>query len=97
LEISNTGRGVEAKDLPHVFKKFYRGAGNLQAGDPGGIGLGLSIVQAIAQAHGGEATFDSGGGPLTTVRVRLPRMAKIEGRVDSMQNRLAQTSAAPMT
>jgi signal transduction histidine kinase len=97
LEISNTGHGVEAKDLPHIFKKFYRAAGNSQAGDPGGIGLGLSIVQAIAQAHAGEVAFDSGGGSWTTVRVRVPQMAKVDSRPASSQNRSLQPSATPAT
>jgi signal transduction histidine kinase len=75
LEISNTGKGVSKKDLPHVFDKFYRGSCD-RNGDPGGAGLGLSIVRSIVLAHGGEIKFDSTRGGLTTVRITLPTIEK---------------------
>lgn len=75
LEISNTGKGVSKKDLPHVFDKFYRGHRD-RNGDPGGAGLGLSIVRSIVLAHGGEIKFESTVGGLTTVQIVLPTVEK---------------------
>ncbi len=50
LEVQDNGRGLSESDLPHVFERFWR-ASDL----PGGCGLGLAIVNEIAQRHGGRA------------------------------------------
>jgi signal transduction histidine kinase len=52
LEISDTGPGITASDLPHVFERFFR-ADHVRLGSIEGAGLGLSIVQSICTAHGG--------------------------------------------
>jgi heavy metal sensor kinase len=52
LEISDTGPGIPASDLPHVFDRFFR-ADQVRVGTMEGAGLGLSIVQSICTAHGG--------------------------------------------
>jgi signal transduction histidine kinase len=52
LEISDTGPGIPASDLPHVFDRFFRAA-QVRVGTMEGAGLGLSIVQSICTAHGG--------------------------------------------
>jgi two-component system sensor histidine kinase BaeS len=67
LEVSDTGDGIAADELPHIFDRFQRRA------DSGGSGLGLTIVRDLATAHGGsvEATSD-GPGRGATFRVRLP-------------------------
>jgi heavy metal sensor kinase len=52
LEISDTGPGIPASDLPHVFDRFFRADG-IRLGTTEGAGLGLSIVQSICSAHGG--------------------------------------------
>jgi heavy metal sensor kinase len=52
LEISDTGPGITAGDLPHVFERFFR-ADQVRLGSIEGAGLGLSIVQSICTAHGG--------------------------------------------
>jgi two-component system, OmpR family, sensor kinase len=52
LEISDSGPGISASDLPHVFERFFR-ADQVRLGSVEGAGLGLSIVQSICTAHGG--------------------------------------------
>lgn len=69
--VSDTGRGIEPADLPHIFDRFYR-VDRARSRQAGGAGLGLAIVQAIVQAHHGEIEAESTPGHGTTVRVRLP-------------------------
>lgn len=71
IDIEDTGVGISADDLPHVFERFYR-ADPARSPDPGGTGLGLPIAQWIAQQHGGEVTLDSMPGRGTTATIRLP-------------------------
>jgi two-component system OmpR family sensor kinase len=60
LRVADTGEGIHPAELPHIFDRFFRGAGS-----PGeGSGLGLSLCREIARAHGGEiaaANLPSGG------------------------------------
>ncbi len=58
LRIRNTGPGIPTAEQAHVFQRFYRGS-TVSASDIEGSGLGLSIAQWIAQAHGGVLTFTS--------------------------------------
>ena len=53
ITVEDQGRGIAARDLPHLFEPFYRGR---DAGSTRGSGLGLTIVQQIAEAHGGSVT-----------------------------------------
>src|SRR5450755_1980540 len=81
LEVADAGTGMSDEDAARAFDRFHRatdgaeaargggGAGGLGSG---GSGLGLSIVQAIAHAHGGRATLESRPGHGTKVRVWLP-------------------------
>ena len=77
LAVSNTGEGIAPDDLPRIFERFYRGEKS-RSRETGGAGIGLSIVQEIARAHGGETGARSGEG-LTTVWFRLPRGADARG------------------
>ena len=56
LSVEDTGIGIPAEYLPHVFEKFFRVPGNSQTP---GTGLGLAIVREIVTAHGGEITCES--------------------------------------
>jgi two-component system, OmpR family, sensor kinase len=71
LELRDEGPGIPAADLPHVFERFYRGE-KTRAREEGGSGLGLSIVQGLARAQGGDAAIRSSEGAGTTVTVWLP-------------------------
>lgn len=69
LEVSDTGEGIAPEQVPHVFDRFYRAPG--QASDTG-VGLGLSIVREVVQAHGGEIGVQSSPGEGARFRITLP-------------------------
>jgi two-component system sensor histidine kinase SenX3 len=71
IAVSDRGRGIDAADLPHLFEPFYRGqhAADRQIQ---GNGLGLSLVQRIAEAHGGRVTVSSAPGQGATFTLHLP-------------------------
>jgi two-component system, OmpR family, sensor kinase len=71
VAVADTGPGIAAADLPHIFERFYR-ADQARARAQGRTGLGLAICQAIVQAHGGSIEVSSQPGQGTTFVVRLP-------------------------
>ncbi len=71
LEVADEGPGLAADESQRVFERFYR-ADPSRSRASGGSGLGLSIVAAIAGAHGGTATVESTPGRGATFRVELP-------------------------
>lgn len=72
VEIHDTGIGIPAEDLPHVFERFYRVDRARSKGDCSGAGLGLAICRSVVIAHGGQVTLSSKNGEGTLVRVELP-------------------------
>ena len=71
---ADTGPGIAAADLPHLFDRFFRSRASVApATGEGGKGLGLAIVKRIVELHGGEVEVDSRPGEGTRVRLRLPR------------------------
>jgi two-component system OmpR family sensor kinase len=73
LSITDNGEGIKPDFLPQIFERFSR-ADTARSGSDGTTGLGLSIVRAIARAHGGEVTVESRPGR-TRFEVRLPLAA----------------------
>src|SRR5205823_9361078 len=71
LEVADTGLGISANDLPHIFDRFYR-ADKARSRQMGGTGLGLSIVRSVCQAHGGQVTVNSTEGGGSRFRVAMP-------------------------
>ena len=71
LSVVDTGAGIAAKDMGHVFDRFYR-VDRSRARTTGGAGLGLAIARGIVEAHGGTLQIDSSPGRGTSVDVELP-------------------------
>lgn len=71
IVVADEGNGIDAEKLPHVFDRFYQGDMTL-ARPMGGVGLGLSIVKGIIEAHGGTITVESQLGVGTTFRIVIP-------------------------
>lgn len=69
IAVADTGRGIPADELPHIFDRFYK------SGDSRGTGLGLTIAKNLVAAHGGTIVAESVPGQGTTIRLTLPRTA----------------------
>ncbi len=72
IVVEDQGAGIPADDLPHIFEPFFQG--EVRGRGEKGMGLGLPLVQSIAQAHGGEVTATSVEGRGARFEVRLPRV-----------------------
>jgi two-component system OmpR family sensor kinase len=68
IEVADTGPGIAASDLPHVWEELYRGQ---SARGVSGSGLGLALVKAVAERHGGSVALRSRAGKGTIVSMRL--------------------------
>ncbi len=69
LQVTDTGTGIPAEDLPHIFDRFWRGQ---QAAQVSGSGIGLAIAAELAQAHGGRLTASSQPRQGTQMTLTLP-------------------------
>lgn len=74
IEVTDNGPGIPSADLPNIFDRFYR-TPDARVTQRSGSGLGLSIVKAIAEAHGGRVEVFSRMGEGTTFRLWLPSPA----------------------
>ncbi len=72
LTVSDTGAGIPAEDLPHIFERFYRSEKSRTRQKEKGFGLGLSIAYWIVRAHGGRIEVSSTVGKGTVFCVWLP-------------------------
>jgi signal transduction histidine kinase len=64
--VQDSGPGIPASDLPHIFDRFYKSS------DSGGMGLGLSIAKYLVEAHGGKISAESGAEKGTRISFTLP-------------------------
>jgi signal transduction histidine kinase len=71
VQIRDTGEGIDAEDLPHIFERFYRSEKS-RSRTTGGAGLGLAIAKGIVEAHGGEIGVESAPGEGTCFSFTLP-------------------------
>jgi signal transduction histidine kinase len=72
VEVTDSGMGIPAADLPRLTERFYR-VDKARSRELGGTGLGLAIVKHIVQAHGGRLQITSEVSIGTTVRFSVPR------------------------
>ena len=72
VEAAETGTGIAAEYLPHVFDRFYR-ADPSRSSPGGNLGLGLAIVKAVVELHGGTVELDSVPGRGTRVTLAFQR------------------------
>lgn len=79
IEVRDTGIGIAAEHIPHIFDRFYRVDGG-RARAAGGTGLGLSITRWAIEAHGGRIEVASTPGEGSTFRVLLPLAGNGEDR-----------------
>jgi signal transduction histidine kinase len=70
ITVRDTGIGIDAGDLPRIWERLYRGD---KSRSQRGLGLGLSLVKAFVEAHGGTVTVQSEPGQGSTFTVTLPR------------------------
>ncbi|MDQ3653803.1 MAG: HAMP domain-containing histidine kinase [Chloroflexota bacterium] len=71
VSVSDTGRGIPADEIEHVFERYYQAERGVRHDE--GSGLGLSIVKQLVTAHGGEISVESREGEGTTFRFTLPQ------------------------
>lgn len=72
ITVTDTGRGIPAEDLPHIFERFFRRSAKTSDRSAAGFGLGLSIVKWIVDSHGGQIETESQQGQGTTFVVKFP-------------------------
>ena len=72
LRVSDKGSGIAASELPHVFDRFRTSSGGTESR---GTGLGLALVRAVAEAHGGSVTARSTPGAGSDFEIVLPTAA----------------------
>jgi len=100
ITVHDTGKGIAAQDLPHVFDQFWSG---VHEGARSGTGLGLAITKAAIQARGGTVSATSAPGRGTTFTVRVPVQVARHERIGTGQTanqlsaRLSKRQSAPET
>ena len=72
FEISNSGPGIEAETLPHIFDRFFRADTSRTNSHQKGYGLGLALAKKIVELHNGELSASSAPNHTTTFTVLLP-------------------------
>ena len=90
ITMRDSGIGISAADLPHVFERFYRAdRARSRSSERGGFGLGLAISQWIAEAHGGAISVRSRLGRGTTFTVTLPIAEEATGSLQPSEGQAA--------
>jgi signal transduction histidine kinase len=69
--VKDSGMGISADDLPHIFDRFFR-ADRARSTETGGAGLGLPLAKSIVESHGGRIDVESAAGAGSTFRITIP-------------------------
>jgi len=95
LRVQDTGSGIAAEELPHIFERFYRVSG-AQGRSYEGSGIGLALVQELVKLHGGTTRVDSEPGRGSTFTVSIPfGFAHLPVEDISAARTLASTATSP--
>lgn len=92
IQVRDTGAGIPADQLPHVFEKFYQ-ADNQRAASAKGTGLGLAIAKEIVEAHQGQIRCESSVGRGTLFTLLLPVSVQNRRRVSAQRDYITDTTA----
>ncbi|GAB2671165.1 AAA family ATPase [Paenibacillus thermoaerophilus] len=85
IQVADTGSGIAAHDLPHIFERFYRGSKSRGTAEGGGSGLGLAIAREIVTLHDGEIWAESEPGQGSVFYFTLP-VRKRPGQSAAVEN-----------
>jgi signal transduction histidine kinase len=88
MEVRDTGAGIPAEQVQHIFEKFFQ-ADNQDSAAHAGTGLGLAIARQIVEAHNGTISCESSEGVGTTFSIVLPEKAK-GGRISAQHPMMAE-------
>ncbi|HTI13034.1 MAG TPA: HAMP domain-containing sensor histidine kinase [Dictyobacter sp.] len=94
VTVNDTGVGINATDLPHIFERFYR-ADRSRTSSTGGSGLGLSIVKAIITAHNGRIWAESTPGQGTRITFTLPLAPQTTATLPTTSQQQTQIPSPP--
>lgn len=96
IKVSDTGPGIAAEDIPHLFQKFYR-VDNSETRQIGGTGLGLFIARKIVEKSGGKIWVESQVGQGSSFYVSLPRLRADQAEELKRKEAVAETPLAHVT
>jgi two-component system sensor histidine kinase GlrK len=88
IMVRDNGAGIAPEDLPKIFTKFYRAKNTAKTGTKG-TGVGLALVKAVTEGHGGRVYVTSEVGAGTTFTVELPAVKGQRGDGDTGRNKMA--------
>ncbi|MBK8965965.1 MAG: response regulator [Lewinellaceae bacterium] len=96
ITVSDTGAGIAANELPHIFDRFYQ-AKNLEKAKSGGTGIGLALTKELVAMLGGEISVQSkvGKGTVFTVRLPVTSNAPVSAHPTSVEKLLTPAMASP--